>query len=693
MAAPTSNTALNITELDFFKIRDNLKTFLRSQDTFTDYDFEGSGLAILLDTLAYNTYYNSVYLNMAANESFLDTSQIRNNILSHAKAINYIPESPHGAQAIVNIVVTPSSSENQDDLVTTLDKYTKLIGQDIDGTNYTFVAINSNTSYKSAGSFTFANVILQQGEVITQQFEVSAGNRRFQLPSETIDTDTITISVQESTSNTYTTQYNQATDLTEITGDSPVFFVEEDDELKYSIYFGDGVIGKQPRNGNIIIATYLDTAGSKANKISKFLFTDPIGSSSFRDNVIITSVTSSYGGSDKEDIEKIRFRAPQFYTTQNRAVTVPDYESILAKDYSNIDAVAIWGGEDNDPPVYGKVYMSIKTKGYYVLSNLEKENIKNSLIENRNVMTIIPEIVDPDYVFLTIQGKVFYDPAKTTRTAEEIKTVVKQAILDYNDDELSRFKATFKKAKLQQYIEAADRSITGSDITIYLQKRIDITVNQSKNYTINFNTPLKKGDFIEKLFSFPSITMLDSANVLRKVFIEEVPNAFTGVDSIKLINPGINYETTPTVTITGDGTGATAVAIISANKINSIKVTNKGINYSRAVVTITSDTGSEAFAEAVLEARNGILRTFYYKDNGEKVIVNENIGIINYATGRIRLNSVSALDVSDNDYYDTDVLTVSAVPNSDLIVPVRNRILAIDENNYQAVQIEVIAES
>jgi hypothetical protein len=691
----TSNTTLQVADLDFFSIKENLKNFLRSQSTFTDYDFEGSGMSVLLDVLAYNTYYNSFYLNMAANESFLDTAQIRNNILSHAKLINYVPDSPHGSVSLVNIVVTPSTAEDRNTNVITLDKYTKLVGQDKNGINYPYVTLNSNTSYKSGDAFSFANVMLKQGEVITQQFLVEPTNttRRFQIPSANVDTDTIVITVQESSSNTTTTEYKLAEDLTEITANSNIYFVEEDDSLKYTVYFGDGVLGKKPKNGNIVIVTYLDTVGAVSNNISKFTFTSPIGGPLYRDNVSVTTIATSYGGTDKEDIEKIRFHAPYYYTAQNRAVTVKDYESLILKDYNNIDSVSIWGGEDNDPIVYGKVYLSLKTRGYYALSNLEKEKIKNSLIENRNVLTIVPEIVDPDYIFLIIKGRVTYNPSLTALSTDEIKTVVKNAIIQYNNDELSKFKSTFKKSKLQYYIENSEKSITASDISVYMQKRLTLTTNQAKNYIINFNSPLKKGDFVNKLYSFPQYTVVDSSAVLRNVFIEEVPDSFTGIDSISITNAGNNYETTPTVTISGDGTGATAVATLVGNRIRSIKVTNKGINYTRATITITGGGGSEGTAIAVLSAKNGIIRTFYYKANGEKVVVNGNAGTIDYDTGRVTLNAVTPLGIVNNDFYDTDVVTVNAVPSGDIIYPLRNRILAVDENNFQSIQIEVVAES
>lgn len=688
-----SNTALKVTELDFFKIRDNLKNYLRSQSTFTDYDFEGSGMSILLDVLAYNTHYNSFYLNMAANEAFLDTAQVRQNILSHAKNINYVPNSAQGSLTKATIVVTPASNEDQTTSILTLDKYTRFIGRDVNGDSYTFVTLNSNTSPKIDGAFTFANVSLKQGEVITYQFEASSNNvnRRYQIPSANVDTTTLVVTVQESSSNTYVSEYRLADDLTEVKSDSKVYFVEEDDQLYYTIYFGDNVLGKKPADGNIIIVTYLNTVGSVSNNVSKFTNTELIGDK-FKSNVIFRNVTTSYGGTDKETIDNIRFRAPYFYTAQNRCVTVNDYEALITKDYNNIEAVSIWGGEDNDPVVYGKVFMSLKTRGYYTLSNLEKESIKNSLIENRNVLTIIPEIVDPEYVFMQIRGKVYYDQTLTSRTTNEIYGIVKSAIQQYTDKELNTFKSTFKKSKLQFYIENSDPSITASDIYVYMQRRVPITVNLMKNYPIRFNSPLRKGDYIEKLYTYPQIKIADRNQILRDVFFEEVPESFTGVDSIQVINAGVNYETAPTVTIVGDGIGATAVATVVRGRIIKIDVTNRGTGYNAATVVIEGE-GQQGQALAVLEARIGTLRSYYYKSNGEKIIVTENAGSINYDTGEVVLTSLTALSVAVNDLYDDNVLTVNVVPEDEVITPLRNRIISIDADNIQSIQLEIIAES
>lgn len=691
---PTSNTALRVAELDFFSIRDNLKNYLRSQSEFTDYDFEGSGMAVLLDVLAYNTYYNGFYLNMAANEAFLDTAQLRQSVLSHAKSINYVPASSRGAVSRVNIKVKPEGTEPVQSSLT-LEKYTRLLGRDKDGTNYPFVTINSNTVSKSADSYSFSNVFIKQGEVVTNQFIMSANNtsRRFEIPSANVDTSTMLVTVQESSSNTYTREYLPSTSIVDLKSDSPVYFVEENENLQYTVYFGDNYIGKSPSVGNIINVTYLNTVGAISNNISSFAFTQKVGGI-YSNNVKVTTVDASYGGVNKETVDQIRFRAPQYYTSQNRAVTVNDYESILAKKYNNIDAVSIWGGEDNDPPVYGKVYVSIKTKGYYSLTNLEKDYIKNDLISNYNVLTVTPEIVDPNYIFIQIRGKVSFKPELTSKSSNEILSVVKSAISNYTNAELNSFKSTFRKSKLNYYIENADPSITGADISVYLQSRQLITLDLSKKYIIQFNTPLSKGTFTQKLFTYPQITLRDAAGTSRNVFIEEVPESFTGVDNIDVLNSGIKYPDSTTVTITGDGIGATAVPRIINGKIVTIEVTNRGTGYTRAFVEFNnSGLGSEAVAVPRLQAKNGTLRSFYYKDNGEKIISNDEIGTINYDTGEITIGTIKPTAVIENDYYDTNILTINTVPEGEIIPPVRNRILTIDSDNSQSIQIEIVAET
>jgi hypothetical protein len=686
-----ANTSLRVSELDFNEIRTNLKDFLRSQSEFQDFDFDGSGMSVLLDLLAYNTHYMGYYLNMVGNEMFMDTAQLRSSILSHAKITNYVPESRKGAETLITVVINPV--EDTSATVATIDKYQRFLGSDIDGFNYQFVATNSNTAVKSGSTFTFANVNIKQGQVQTLQYLVEPTNtkRRFKIPSSNVDTSTLVVTVQESTTNTDTIVYNIVDDITTLKGNTYAYFVEEDVDQKYTVYFGDDIIGKKPKDGSVVILTYLDSAGAVANSISDIRLVGKINGK-YSNFVTITANQPTYGGQEKESVEQVRFRAPYNYVTQNRAVTRLDYETLITKDYTNIDAVSVWGGDEIEPPIYGKVFLSLKTKANYELTNLEKERIKQDLISSRNIMTVIPEIVDPDYEYILIRGKVTYNPSMTSLKSSELVNYVKAAIEDYTTNELNRFTSTFRKSKLQQYIENAEKSITGSDIQIYLQKQQLLDTNTRSNYVIQFNTPLKKGDYQTKLYSYPEFTVRDDNGAIQTVYIEEVPDSFTGIDKIIVVDPGANYTTTPTVFITGDGVGANASAKIVNGKVESIEVIDKGSIYTRAIVTISGGGGSSAVAQAVLGANLGTLRTYYFKENGEKVIVNSNFGSINYDSGEVNLNNVIPITVIQNANYPIDIMTINVPAGTEIIPPLRNRIMTLDINDGLAIQIEMVPE-
>lgn len=689
----TANTSLRVTELDFDTIKNNLKNYLKSQSEFQDFDFEGSGMSVLLDILAYNTHYMGFYLNMIGNEMFLDTSQIRSSILSHAKAINYVPTSKQGSQALLNILVTPTDTETTSVNSLTIDRYTRFLGQDIDGVNYPFVATNSNTVFKSGSTFSFSNVNIKQGEVITLQYEMTPTNtyRRFEIPSQNVDTSTVTITVQESSTNTDTKVYLPASDITTLNSNSLSYFIEENENLNYTFYFGDDVIGKKPKNGSIITCTYIDNNGALSNNISRFIATDAIGGL-YRNNVQITTVKSSFGGIDKETVEQMRFRAPYYYATQNRAVTTNDYKTLLTKDYPNIESVAVWGGEDNDPIVYGKVFLSLKTRQNIALTNVDKEFIKDTLIKNRNVVTVTPEIVDPDFAYLRILAKVSYNPYLTTLGVNQLAEVVKASVFDYNDTELNTFDSTFRKSRLSRYMETSDRSIVGTDITIFVQKRVTLDTLNSKKYDINFNMPLRKGNFANKLFSFPEIYINDSNAIERKVLFEEVLDAPTGINSIEITNGGSSYSSAPSVIIEGDGTGAAARAFVAEGKVYKIEITNKGVDYTKATVTFTGGGGINATAKAQLESNFGTIRSFYYNEKGEKIVINTNVGSINYLTGLVTLGPIRTAGAVENDFYADDIVTFYAPVENEIILPLRNRILAIDEGDSRSVIIDMVAE-
>jgi hypothetical protein len=691
-----ANTNLRVAELDFDQIKNNLKTYLSSQSEFVDYDFEGSGLAVLLDSLAYNTHYLGFYLNMVANEMFGDTAQLRNSILSHAHHVGYKTGSMVGSKVLVDIVATPNPvTEDATSNTATLAKYTKFISAAKDGTNYQFVTLNANTAVKESGSFTWSNVWLTQGEVVVKQYLMSTGNvnRRFNIPSANVDTNTITVVVQESTSNTTKSLWTEADDITEVRANSQVYWIEENSVAngQYTLYFGDGNIGKKPANGNIILVSYLDVSGEGGNGLETFVSTDPVDT--YTANVTVTAASKSAGGADKETIEEIRHRAPLHYTSQNRAVTEDDYKLLLLRDYPNIDAVSVWSGAQNDPPVYGKVFISMKPKENYVLSTLEKTRIKNEIISGRSIMTAIPEIIDPDYTYLLIRAKVNYNPKVTSLSADEIKALVRQSIIDYRDTDLQTFDSVFRQSKLHRLVDSAEKSIVSSEFTVFLQKRIDLTTGETKTYDIDYKLGLKKALFPDQAYSYPSFVGRDLDNVERNLFYEVTPDSFTGVDSITVNDPGSDYTETPTVTISGDGTGATAEAVIVNGKVQSINVTERGSNYSRATVAITGGgNGSGASATVVLGGDTGVLRTFFYKDNGEKSFVNETAGTIRFDTGSVALSEVLPLSVTQNSQYANNVLTFNIQPDSETISYVRNRILDIDVNDPNSIVIEMIAE-
>lgn len=676
---------LRISELDFYTIKENLKTFLRNQEEFTDYDFDGAGLSVLLDLLAYNTHYMGYYLNMVGNEAFLDSAQIRNSVLSLAKLTNYRPRSKTGAKAIVDITISPDNFASS----VTIPKYTRFVSEAIDGINYVFCTTESLTVGIANSVFSFSNVTLTQGETANISFIVSGGTRKFTIPTANCDTSTITVTVQESTSNSTTKVYNLANDITELDANSEVYFVEENSNETYNLYFGDNVIGKSPANGNIVIIRYLETVGEAANKANNFINIDNISGYS---GIAVNSKSAATGGSDKETIEEIRYRAPIHYTVQNRTVTKNDYGSQLLKDYPSIAAISVWGGEENDPPVYGKVYVSLRMKGDYVLSNLEKERIKQDLISNRNVVTVSPEIIDPNYNYLIIKGKVTYNPRLTTLSTGELRQLVQQAITDYKDLELNDFNKIFRKSKLQSRMEDAHPSITGSDFDVFLQSRITLSTTEIKNYELNYNTAIKNGSLSERIYTYPLIKMNDSLGTQREVFLEESALSFTGISKINIINPGRGYTYAPTITIVGDGTGATAEATVSNGRIVSVRMTNTGTSYTRASVTLNGGEGVEAQLTAQLQSRVGTLNASYYRSSGEKVTVRENVGTINYDTGIVTLTSFTNSGTVTNDLFGTNILTVNVPLDPDIVYPVKNRIITLDENDSSSILLDIVAE-
>ena len=668
---------LRVTELDFDTIKTNLKSFLNNQTEFTDYDFEGSGLNVLIDLLAYNTHYNAYYLNMVANESFMDTALLRDSVVSHAKTLGYIPYSTASSTAIINFSV--ESGSNTAATLTIPSGYAFLSDQ-IDSKSYNFIVLEDTTVTKSNTKFIFESLELHEGQLVTYNFtHNSASNPKqtFLLPDSNIDTSTISILVAPSAGNTSTEIYNAVTDILDVTGTSPVYFLQENKNGRYQIYFGNDAVGKSLPDGAIVSATYLLTNGSDANKANNFVgtttLTDSLATS--LSNFTITPISSASGGADRESVDNIKFSATSQYSTQNRLVTIKDYESYILNKYPSIDSISVWGGEDNIPVVYGKVFVSLKPKTDYYISEAEKQRIIDDIITPKSIISVSTQILDPEYLYIIIDSQVQYDTKKTTSSEIAIKNAIRSSILTYNSTNLNKFSSKLVLSKLQDSIDSTDlNSIVGSKTKLRVQKRFKPTLNANKSYTIPFNVQLHRGGGpADKLVS-SQFTVNDFAGISRIVSIEEIQNSYTGVSAISITNPGTGYTTEPTVTITGDGIGAMASATVVNGAVQSITITNRGIDYSRAIVTITGGNGYGAEATAEIDSRTGVLRTIYYDSLSQRQVVDSNIGTIDYDAGIITLTDIKINSVIETDGY----IRISAECSSGIIESARNTIITID---------------
>ena len=381
----------------------------------------------------------------------------------------------------------------------------------------------------SSNTFTFNNVTLKQGEKLTYNVSVTNSNtkRRFVIPNANIDTTTLLVTVQTSTLDSTRNAYVLSEDITAANSNSKIYFLEEDASGQYAIYFGDGYLGKNLANGNIVQLSYLASDGEGANKANSFTLVSTLGSPAIS-NVIVSSVSAAAAGSSRESIDQIKFSAPKFYTTQNRAVTVNDYGTIILKDYPNVQSVSVWGGEDNDPVQYGKIFISMNPKVGYAISDTEKARIIDEIIKNRSVLTVTPEIVDPKYTYIKVYADVHYDAAKTVLNNEELKSLVRSTILNYSSTDLGNFNSTFRFSRLQKQIDTTDTSFLSSDMKIEVQQRFQPTPNVGKNYDLDYNMPLKRGEYKNKLYSYPTFQVIDNSGITRTAYLEETPLSFTG---------------------------------------------------------------------------------------------------------------------------------------------------------------------
>lgn len=686
----SANSGLQITELDFSSIKSSLKTFLQQQDTFKDYNFEGSALSVLIDLLSYNTQYNAYYLNMAANELFLDSATQRSSVVSHAKLLNYVPKSASAPKATINLTVNQVS-----DATLTIPKFTRFASEAIDAVNYVFVTTDDVTVPVSGNTATFSNLEISQGIPASYSFTVdntSNPKQIFTIPDKDVDTGTLSVLVQESSSNLTLQTFNQASDYINLTPLSKVYFLQEDTSGNYQIYFGDGIIGSKLNDGNIVNISYVSTDGTASTGANSFVLLSNI---SGYGNTNIQSVSAAILGKDKESIESIKFSAPKAYAAQGRAVTKDDYIYLIQNNSTNlpIDSVSVWGGEENNPPVYGQLFCAVKPSGSYTLTASQKQRLISEVIKPISVLTVVPTIVDPDYTYIKLNTTVLYDPKKTTYSAGQVKQLVNTTISNFGKNTLNTFNSTFKLPELITSIQTADPSIITNDTSIRLQKKIYPSLTTKTSYTLDFGVPLKRNYFNAGLTSSPSFSVRDinSNNTIRNgVYFEEVPTVVGGVSSVNIMNQGFGYTKVPKVTISGDGKDASGYAVLVGTRVNSIVITNPGYNYTQAIVTIEpadGDTsGSLAYGVAVLEGSIGTLRTYYYQNNS-KVILDSEAGTIDYINGKITLTDFAPISI-DNEL---GQFTVSVVPDSSIVSSTYNKIITLDEFDPEAINITINA--
>ena len=494
-------TNLKVTELDFDQIKTNLKNFLKTQSEFNDYDFDGSGMSVLLDVLAYNTHYNAMNAHFSLNEAFLDSAQIRGNVVTRAKLLGYVPRSILAPRASVTLVVDVSSESGTIPTTLTLPRGTKL-NTLVDGEEFQFVVLDNHTATISSNTFTFTGIAIAEGTFKNLKYRVDNDieNQKFQLSDVDADTSTLRVRVQDNEESSAFDIYTKFESLKSVDSTTKTYYLQENSNEYFEIYFGDGVTGFKPINNNIVTLDYIFTNGKDSNGASTFSIVDNIGGFS---TISVTTVSNAAGGVDAETTESIRFNAPLTFTSQNRAVTSDDYSAIIKKSFTNIDSISTWGGEDNDPPDYGKAFVAIKPLTASVLTATEKDEIKNTILKGKNVVSITPEIVDPNFTFLELDVFFKYNPNLTDRSSSDLQSVVRDTISDYNFNNLNKFDGVFRHSQLTRSIDNADPSIQNSTVRPRMFQNISSTTNvANNNFELTFTSPFyQSGDSVKHIIS------------------------------------------------------------------------------------------------------------------------------------------------------------------------------------------------
>ena len=580
MAITVSKERLNVTEQDFDQIKDNLKTFLRSQTTLADYDFEGSALGTIIDVLAYNTFYNAFNANLNINEIFLDTAQVRNNVVSHAKSLGYVPRSTTSAFATVNVTVnnpsgTPSSlaMPRGTTFQTTIDNKT-----------YSFVNLEAQTIQPVNGVYTFSNVQINQGTIRTQEYIVdnTDTSQKYEIPDTGIDTATLIVKVKTNANTTDFEVYTLVTNIVDVDQNTNAYFLQEGMDGKYEIYFGDNVFGKKLAAGNIVSLEYLITDGNAANNATTFTLT---GNVSGNTNTTVTLASAAGGGAVREATDSIKFNAPLSFLAQNRVVTADDYKAIVKNNYTNAETVSVWGGEEQAVPEYGKVFLSIKPGNAETLTEVQKTFIKDSILKTKNLVSITPEIVDPDYTYIKLEVFFKYDPNLTSLTAGELKDQVIATITNYNNTNLKKFDGVFRASQVTTLVDATNPSILNTIQRVFVQKRLTPVVGTAQKYTLEFSSP-----FSSNIATGASV--IDSSEFIMNSFnhrMQDIPTTDPNIRTVQLYRISNNQKIITTVDA---GTVNIKTGTVTLTNFNP----DGGLVGSNAYITVTGTPSSNDLA-------------------------------------------------------------------------------------------------
>lgn len=552
----------NVTELDFDKIKQSMVDYFKASPTYADWNFEGSGLSVLMDVLAYNTHYNAMLAHLSLNETFLDSSQIRANVVGHAKLLGYVPRSALASTAVLDFTVSPVGTPAPS---ITIDRGFRF--QTVVATNtYTFVNLSPVTAlYNSTtGEYHFAyddvtekdyRIYAKQGILKRMLYRVDSTvtNQKFVIPDENVDTTTLRVRIKSNENTSDYAIYTRFTDLATVTSSSQIYFLQENAQGLYEVYFGDNNFGVKPIDNSIVEIEYVYTDGTGANGATTFKALDSLSGATIPSNISVTlddndDLVRSYGGAARETTESIRYNAPLTFITQNRAVTADDYRAIILREVGNIQSITVWGGENAETPTWGKVYICIKPTGSATLSASEKSAVVD-LVKKKNVVSITPVMVDPEYTYLSLDVFFKYNPNLTDSPLSTLVSSVRNTITAFNDDNLDRFDGVFRSSQLLRNVDATDPSILNSTLRVYMYKDVDATVGASNYFDLKFTSPIAIGtgtrpvltstgfyiNGVEHFFSDAPIN--GSSN--RQVFLYKN----VGDEQVKVANSGTIYTT------------------------------------------------------------------------------------------------------------------------------------------------------